>query len=122
KACNFDAIADVRRNTGGTMLSLHDAVKVAGNYSVQAGDRLVNVVAFNYDRKESNLSVMESSQVEPLFDGLQGNAATLLDADDPSIGHSLTRLREGVSLWKYCIVAALLFLAAEVLLIRFFKK
>lgn len=121
-AVNFDAIADVRRNAGGTMLSLHDAVKVAGNYSVQANGQLLNVVAFNYDRKESDLTALDATAIEKLFDGRQGQAPTLLDADDPSIGHSLSRLREGTSLWKYCIIAALLFLAAEVLLLRFFKK
>ena len=121
-SCNFDAIADVRRNAGATTLSLHDAVKVAGNYSVQADGRLLNVVAFNYDRKESDLTAMEAAALEKWFAGQQGLTPTLLDADDPSIGHSLARLREGVSLWKYCIIAALLFLAAEVLFIRYFKK
>jgi uncharacterized protein YpmS len=28
---------------------------------------------------------------------------------------------EGVHLWKWCIILALLFLAAEILLIRFFR-
>lgn len=121
-ACGFDAIADARKGNGNTMLSVQDQVKIAGNYTITAGKQPVNVVAFNYDRKESNLSCMSAEELEKLFTTSALEAPVLLDGDNAAIAHSLARLRDGVSLWKYCILLALIFLAAEVLLIRFFKN
>ncbi|MFM7218016.1 MAG: BatA domain-containing protein [Bacteroidota bacterium] len=119
-ANGFDAIPDVRRIGGTATLTLQDQVKSAGNYAVKAGNSIVNVVAFNYDRKESDLAPMSTEALNSYF-GVRGSAPELLDADDPTVGHSLSRLREGISLWKYCIIAVLLFLLAEILLIRYFK-
>jgi hypothetical protein len=118
----FDAIAETRQHTGGTVLSVRDQVRTAGNYSVTAGGNTVNIVSFNYDRKESDLRTLPEEKISALFKGSAAAAPTLLDPDDPSVGHSLNRMREGVSLWKYCILLVLLFLAAEVLLIRYFRK
>ncbi|MFM8431257.1 MAG: hypothetical protein ACKOA1_00515, partial [Bacteroidota bacterium] len=121
KASGFDAIPEVRRNGGSVMLSLQDQVQAAGNYEVQAGKTTVNVVAFNYDRKESDLRVMDASKLEAVF-GSASQQTEYLDADDQTIGHSLAKLREGVSLWKYCIAITLIFLLIEILLIRYFKR
>jgi hypothetical protein len=118
----FDAITDTRRNAGGSLLSVRDQVKTAGNYQVTAGANTVNVVSFNYDRKESDLRTMDPSDIEKVFTATAAAPPALLDTEDPSVAHSLSRLREGVSLWKYCIILVLLFLAIEVLLIRYFKK
>jgi len=121
-AIGFDAITETRRAPSGILLSVRDQVKTAGNYTVTAGDHAVNVVSFNYDRKESDLRTLSDNDLEKRFTGAFATTPTLLDPDDPATGHSLTRLREGISLWKYCIVLVLFVLAVEVLLIRYFKK
>ncbi len=123
----FDAIADAStgssRQTGnGISLTVQDQVKVAGNYEVTAGNSVVNVVAFNYDRRESDLRPLEESAMEQWFKSISFRAPEQLDAADPSVGHSLQQIREGTSFWKYAILLALLFLAIEILLIRYFKS
>ena len=123
----FDAIADAStgtsRQTGnGLALTVQDQVNVAGNYEVTAGSRVVNVVAFNYDRRESDLRPLETSTMEQWFKSISFRSPEQLDASDPSVGHSLQQIREGTSLWKYAILLVLLFLAIEILLIRYFKR
>ena len=74
--------------------------------------------AFNYDRKESQMEFMslekiksyENDNLKVITPSAQANLASVVQEGDT-----------GLSLWKYFLLTALLFLLLEILLIRFYK-
>jgi hypothetical protein len=104
-------------NQGGrTILSVGDQVQQAGVYSLRDGDEESDQLAFVYDRRESALSTLSPAALR-----MRTNAEVI----DPD---RLTRLREdirqrneGRPLWHYFLWAALIFLLAETLVLRFWK-
>jgi hypothetical protein len=119
KTIGFDAIPNVKRTPAGTELSLDDQVKIAGNYEILAGGTIVNAISFNYNRRESNLIAKKLNEISEAIGST--SSGEILDADNTSVGHTLAGMRDGISLWKYCILLTLLFLAIEILLIRYLK-
>ena len=96
---------------------VHDQVRQAGTYQLQVNKQLLRPVSFNYDRKESDL---RPTEIDEVVRGLQV-PADVVDSQSPDLTHAITRAQDGIQLWKYCILLALLFLAIEVALIRLIR-
>ncbi|MDB5013106.1 MAG: hypothetical protein JWQ25_1308, partial [Daejeonella sp.] len=102
-----------------TRLYLADQVKETGNYNLLKGDSLIATLAFNDNRKESDLSYLDEKELKSAFP--ENMIQTLKTGSEPITSHIKTS-NQGLQLWKLCIILALLSLAAEILLIRFYKK
>ena len=74
-------------------------------------------MAFNDDRSESKLDYFTPNGLNKIV--LQAN--TVIEAGDGALKGVASDTNLGMQLWKLCIILALIFLAAEILLIRFFK-
>lgn len=118
----FDVIATARKQGSRTYLSLFDQVKTAGNYAISANSKQVNAVAFNYNRKESDLETASIDDVQKLFSSSVLSSPEVLDPDAAPLNHTVSKIQSGTSLWKVFILLTLIFLAIEVLLIRFLKS
>lgn len=114
---NQSIIPDVRQQEGSTILYVSDQLQQTGLYNLQKQDSTLAIMAFNDNRSESDLSYFSRDDLKKsLPDGgniLLGSKGSLKDA--------VTQTNLGMQLWKLCIILALIFLAAEILLIRFFK-
>ncbi len=101
-----------------TLISFNNMVRQSGFYNLTLQDKVVKGLAFNYDRLESNLDHMTKQELETAY----GEASNILDntmnADLTSI---IKQKDKGVALWKWCLILALIFLAIETLLLRFWK-
>lgn len=100
-------------------LSVQNQVLEAGYYNLFLNaDSTLAKFAFNYDRRESNLAYFNADQLKekagPNVSVLTGNAAANFE-------EVVSDRSKGVVLWKWCVIIALLALAAEVLLLRFWK-
>lgn len=97
-----------------TLINTGKESLLPGIYSLEKG----GLYAFNYDRKESRMEFMtmdqlksyESDHVRILDKKAQTNLASVIQEGD-----------SGLSLWKYLLIAALVFLLAEIILLRRFK-
>lgn len=104
-------IPDLRRVGSRWMLTLHGEITADGIYIL---DR--EHLAFNYSRLESRLDFYSRDEVAAAIDGRHGysvvrNAAKPLD-------QQLRERDNGHSLWRLCLVLALLMLAAETILLK----
>ena len=83
----------------------------SGNYQVTSNDKAVNSISFNDDRSESNLSYFDLNDFEniSIYNSVQEYFAQSKAAS------------EITALWKWFIIFALIFLAIEMLLIKFLK-
>ncbi len=117
----FDIIPESRLLNDNIIVTVHDQIIAAQNYDLKSADKTLSVVSFNYDRKESDLSVMKMDELEKL--AMQsGSNFNVIETEGKDLSHSITQLNEGKRLWKTCIILALIFLAAEIILIRYFQK
>ncbi|MBX2967526.1 MAG: BatA domain-containing protein [Cyclobacteriaceae bacterium] len=92
----------------------------AGFYQAIAGKDTTGLFAFNLDSRESLLEQVGASEIKQLLGG--GDNITLFEATSSETFSNEIKTRYlGTPLWKYTLMIALLFLLAEVLLIRFLK-
>jgi hypothetical protein len=117
----FDIIPEHKAMDSKTMILVHDQVKDAGNYNVFADKDLVTGVAFNFNRKESDLNCFSADELKEQMNTFNLMNFNVLENTEQNLSLSLRELEQGKKLWKLCLVMALIFLAAEVLLLRFMK-
>lgn len=116
---NGEFIPEQRVVDNRVLLSINNQVPEAGVYDLVLGDEVVDAFAFNFDRKESDLTYLDGNELAELAN--IPNVA-LLDADNQaSLIGDIRERNEGTPLWRYFIWAALAFFLVEVLLLRFWK-
>ncbi|MBK8500222.1 MAG: BatA domain-containing protein [Flavobacteriales bacterium] len=114
----MDVVPEVRRMPGSTGLVLHDEEMPPGSYSLAyEGDTLM-LLAFNLSRRESDLSAMSVEELKTALEARGLGSFSVLDEGAGDLSLRLAELDQGRKLWKWFIVLALLFLAAETILIR----
>jgi hypothetical protein len=110
------------RNAGSdSEILIHTEPKVAGNYEVLLGDSVVTGVSFNLNRQESDT---RSYSVSEVTDKLQEKGLRnwlVLDLDGEHLAAQADSLADGEIYWMRMIILALIFLAIEILLIKFWK-
>jgi hypothetical protein len=109
-------IPDARQQEGSTLLYVSDQIKETGNYELKKQDSTLSIIAFNDNRKESDLTYLTEADLMKMAP--KGN---FINAATPSLKSELNSINLGLQLWKLCIVLALIFIAAEILLVRFYK-
>lgn len=105
--------------TSKVYLGVQNQVPTAGYYDLfLTPDSILAKYAFNYDRRESNLAYIPSSQLVELA---PANMSVITDQAKADFEEVVSDRSRGVVLWRWCLVLALLALAGEVLLLRFWK-
>ena len=110
-------IPDVKQQEGSTLLYLPDQLTETGIYDLKKQDSTAAVLAFNDNRSESDLSYLTAAALDKIFP----KNATVLNGNKLNADTIAGTANSGLQLWKLCIILALIFLAAEILLIRYFK-
>jgi hypothetical protein len=109
----------LQRSAGAQMLiDFQGQIRESGFYNLNEKDSLLRTLAFNYDRKESDLATWSLPDIKQKVD----ETVKILDIP-PSrdAGQYIEQAVSGRELWKWCIILSLLFLAAEQLLLRLWK-
>ncbi|MDB5147016.1 MAG: N-terminal double-transrane protein [Mucilaginibacter sp.] len=108
-------IPDVKQQEGSTLLFVSDQLQETGVYELKKQDSIVSVMAFNDNRSESDLSYYTPAELDKILPD-KGN---VIQANKGSVKDIVSQTDFGVQLWKLCIILALIFLAAEILLTRY---
>jgi hypothetical protein len=118
---NFDVIPEHKVSDSKTEIMVHDQIAEAGNYMLFADKDPVIGIAFNFNRKESALDYQNQNELIEEIDRLNLFNFNIINNSEQNLTKSLSELDQGKKLWKLCVLLALLFLAAEVLLLRLMK-
>lgn len=103
-----------------TFLTTNNQIRNAGFYDVTLGEQRISRLAYNYDRKESDLRYMSADELRSQYEDWKLNVMeSQLNAD---IGNMVKESNNGIPLWRWCVILALVFLAIEQLLLRFWKS
>jgi len=114
---NISIIPDVRQQGGNTLLYTSDELTEPGTYYLRKQDSTLAVLAFNDNRRESDLSYYNKADLAKILP----KNGDVLQSGNASIKSIIAEENIGLQLWKLCIILALVFLAAEIVLIRYFK-
>lgn len=117
----FDFIPE-HKNTGqNTEIYIHSGINEAGNYFLKKGDEIIEGISFNYDRKESDLSVLSNTELVKKAEEAGLKNFALHENNSKPLTDILAEAEAGKKFWKLCIILALVFLAIETLLLRYWK-
>jgi hypothetical protein len=114
-------IPERRDGTEGTELLLHDQLKDAGHYAIIGYEDSSHSFSFNFDRRESDLTLLGEDELEELISSSGAKNLSVFSSVGKPVTKSLQELNEGIKLWKLFIIFVLFFLAAETVLLRFWK-
>ena len=114
----FEVIPDISHQNGKTLLYVADQIQKAGFYNVRKADSTLAVGAFNDNRLESNMKYESQSELEERF-GVQ--KVNFIDAKKENILSAIAEKNNGTELWKLCLILSLIFIAAEILLVRYYQ-
>lgn len=103
------------------ILNLHDQIKNDGNYFLSAGEEELKFLSFNYDRRESLLEVFSTGELSNIINNNEFSNLNLFEPGVVSMEKQMELLTNGRELWKLFLLLGILFLLAEVFLIRFLK-
>lgn len=91
-----------------------------GFYDLILDKEPLEKLAFNYNRIESNLDLYTKSELASV---IKNDAVNILDFEgQEGINEFIGEKDQGIVLWKWFLIAALLFLLLEILLIRLLKN
>jgi hypothetical protein len=109
-----------RRNGDRVILEIPRFSVEPGFYTAHIGSDTLGLIAFDMDKRESLLDQWSAEEVKGLLGG-GDNISIFQPAAEGSFTDEIKERYLGRQLWKYALALALLFLLAEVLLIRFMK-
>ena len=124
KICREDGsgefIPEGRQVNGRSVYFINDYIQEAGFYRLQEGDKSIKELAFNYPRIESDLRCANLEELKDIEKELPG--VQLLAEGKREISQLIAERNHGKKLWKWFVLAALMFILIEVLLLRFYKR
>lgn len=93
---------------------------LAGFYELLVGNNVQKILAINYSNRESLMDRYSNEELKNIF--AKNKNIQILDQDNAStFATEYASISQGKYIWKYFVIAALLFLAIEILIIRFWK-
>jgi hypothetical protein len=116
---SYETIPDLRQNDHLSQILVQDQIRENGHYQLLKGDSLLAILSFNDAGSESDLSYASNNEINANF---ETNKPEMIEPELASIENMIKSVNQGTSLWKVCLILALLFFAAEILLIRFYNK
>nr|WP_068887280.1 BatA domain-containing protein [Pedobacter panaciterrae] len=116
---DFEVIPEVRQTAGKTLLYVADQVKKSGFYELKKADSVLAVVAFNDNRTESDMHYATEKELNSLF---SKQKVAVFNSKKDAQSLNIEGKNSSSELWKLCLILAIVFLASEILLIRFFNN
>lgn len=121
---SFEVIPPQTTRGGNLNLYVENLVRDAGTYELSISrpgaedENVVRSYAFNYNRRESQMDFLAEEELAAATEGMK---ADLISAGNLGAGYQAAVAEKGVPLWKWFVIAALVFLLAETLVIRFWR-
>lgn len=117
----FDFIPEIKSIDFKTVLNIHNQINKADVYYLKNSDLVFEAIAFNYNRKESEMKFYDIDNIKESAKKYNLPITIIKSENKKPFSQVLNELNRGISLWKWFILFALIFLAIEILLLRFFK-
>lgn len=116
-----DMIPEVRVANNALALYTRGQIGFPGFYEVTQNNAAILPLAFNYSRKESDLSAYNVDELEKIISLKAWHFMRIIDDSVSAVSAEVALETEGKKLWKLFIILALIFVGLEVTLLRLLK-
>lgn len=96
-----------------------EQIDQAGVYRLTTQDTTLALVAYNYDRSESDMTSLSNDEIEKLA---PEHLSIISVQQNPDIAQAIVNKSTNKTYWKWLIIACLVFLLIEQLLLRHWKS
>ncbi len=110
-------IPDQRQEENRLIMEIPKDQISAGHYALVLNDITIGTLAFNIPKEESDIHSIDFDYLEEL--STASNITLLNNTGGQSVGQEIRSGIDGIPLWKYALLGALLFLFLEIILIRY---
>ncbi len=117
----IDVIPQYRIIQGGARISIPEYIVRAGHYVISSDSKPLSMVSMNYSRKESSTDYLQTEQAIEILQKMGVEQLSPLQPTDTSFSMNIIEQSLGKMLWKWFVIAALVFIIAEILIARFMK-
>ncbi len=118
---NEEFIPEQRRLGNETALYFHNQAHTSDWYDIMRGGQLLGTLAFNMNRRESDLDCYSEDELKKMAEELGDNVA-VISANTKNIAKSVSDRLNGKPLWPWFLVLSLLCFLAEIAVLRFWGK
>ena len=120
---NFEVIPEIRNIGNAVDIFMHDQISEAGNYLLEDNKSVaLKGLSFNYSRNESEMVFSDIPEIEKYIADNNLNNFRLINSENRPVQKTLSELSHGIQLWRWFVLAALIFLLLEILILRVFTK
>ncbi|WP_246285533.1 BatA domain-containing protein [Hymenobacter lapidiphilus] len=113
----------VHRRQGSTLqLEVPPGLRQPGFYALQQAGKTVTTLAFNFDKRESDLASYSAAELRALIGPNRPNVQVYETSGSQTAAAQYKATRVGTPLWQYCIWGALACLLLEALLLRWPRR
>lgn len=117
-----DVIPEHRSIQNNVILFTQNQIKEAGYYNIFEKANIIKDLAFNFNRKESDMRFLSPDDLQQQIDETHFKNIKIIVPDEKSLTKALQDSTDGKKLWKLFLILAIIFLATEILIIRLFKN
>lgn len=110
-------IPDQRQEENRLIMEIPKDQISAGHFELVLNDIAIGTLAFNIPKEESDIHSIDFDYLTEL--SAASNVTLLNNAGGQSVGEEIRSGIDGIPLWKYALLGALLFLFLEIILIRY---
>jgi hypothetical protein len=108
-----------RMQNGQLHLDVPTGLHTPGFYALTNQGKMVTTLAFNADKRESELAAYSAAELRQLLGASHANVRVLEGGAQPEAIARYRAEQAGQPLWRYCLLLVLACLLAEALLLRF---
>ena len=117
----MDVIPEMRLINNSLFLYTQRQITAPGFYQIYRNSDTLMPLAFNFTRKESNLTCYTPAELQKIIDDKGIKTLSLIEDTGTDLTKQILLGAEGKKLWKLFIILTLLFISIEVALLRFLK-
>ena len=121
KGDNIDIIPTVIYKHGKYVINTHNLINRNGIYSILDNDKVIDKIAFNYNKNESITSSLSLKEINNLITENNLNNIKILASTKNTLKEIIKEQETGKEYWKITLLLSLLFFAIEIILIKLIK-
>jgi hypothetical protein len=117
----FEFIPGQRKMNSDLELNMHGQIQSAGFYTIADGENSIKGLAFNYDRKESEMVFFGTEELKSFLSDKGFSNFMVFETTKQPFMKTMRDLSQGKQFWQLFVIATLLFLLCEVLMLRLWR-
>ena len=102
-------------------LFINNNIQEDGQYNILNGNTPVSGISVNYNRKESDLNHYSFKELKSFSSDFSGKNLSVLETNKQMLKESVLNQNRGLQLQKLFLILTLLFIALEIIFIKFLK-